>query len=77
MLAIRLQGEASAANRATPVFMGHGEVDQVVPVAFARRSAGKLEEMGYAVTLRTYLMPHSVVDEELRDVREFLAAALR
>jgi phospholipase/carboxylesterase len=76
-LAGRLKSEASAANHQTPIFMGHGELDQVVPVALARRSAAGLKEFGYAVTLKTYLMPHSVVDEELRDIRAFLATALR
>jgi phospholipase/carboxylesterase len=76
-LPARLRLEASAANRSTPIFMGHGEVDQVVPVALARRSAAELRDLGYAVTFRTYLMPHSVVDEELRDIRAFLGAALR
>jgi phospholipase/carboxylesterase len=72
----RLSAEASEANRRTPIFMGHGELDQVVPVTLARRSAQELKGMGYTVTLKTYLMPHSVVDDELADIRAFLAGAL-
>jgi phospholipase/carboxylesterase len=75
-LAESLVAEASEANRKTPIFMGHGEVDQVVPISMARRSFQQLNKLGYAVTWKTYLMPHSVVDEELGDVRAFLGTVL-
>lgn len=73
----RLDAEASEANRPTPIFMGHGELDQVVPITLARASAQLLEDTGYSVTMKTYLMPHSVVDDELSDIRAFLDGALR
>jgi len=75
-LAARLPGEAHEANRATPVFIGHGDADPVVPLWLGRESAEQLRDLGYEVIFRTYPMMHNVVPAELQDVREFLLARL-
>jgi phospholipase/carboxylesterase len=75
-LAGTLAAEASAANRAAPIFMAHGDYDAVVPPVMARHGCEQLRHLGYAVDWRTYPMPHSVVDEEIRDIREFLRSVL-
>jgi phospholipase/carboxylesterase len=75
-LADSVAAEALAANRSTPIFMGHGEVDNVVPLWIARASRDQLTKLGYAVQWHTYPMPHSVAPEELQDIRAFLAAVL-
>lgn len=71
-----LEAEASPANRKVPIFMGHGEADNVVPVWLARQSRDQLAGLGYAVQWKTYLMPHTVAPEELADIRAFLAEVL-
>ena len=67
-----LAAEASAANRATPIFMGHGTQDPIVPVALAEASAGVLTGQGYAVEWHTWPMPHSVCAEEVELIARFL-----
>jgi phospholipase/carboxylesterase len=75
-LAATLAQEVAAANRTVPIFMGHGEVDNVVPLWIARESRDQLVKLGYAVQWRTYPMPHSIAPEELDDIRAFLATIL-
>lgn len=41
-------------NQHTPIFMGHGDADQVVAHRFGKMSADSLQEMGYKVDFRTY-----------------------
>jgi phospholipase/carboxylesterase len=67
-----LDKEAAAANRMTPIFMGHGTEDPVVPVQLGELSRAALETRGYRVEWRTWPMPHSVCAEEIEAVAEFL-----
>jgi len=71
-IAAVVRDEASAANRGVPIFMAHGEHDNVVPANFARSSRQRLTQMGYEVDWREYPMSHSVIPEELADIRQFL-----
>ena len=41
-------------NKATPIFMGHGDRDPMVRYPLAKDSEAALKEMGYDVTLKTY-----------------------
>lgn len=41
-------------NKATPVFMAHGDQDQMVRYDLATASAEALKSMGYNVTFKTY-----------------------
>jgi len=68
-----LAAEASAANRATPIFMAHGTEDPIVPPALAESSAAALRAQGYEVEWHTWPMPHAVCGEEIQAVAEFLA----
>lgn len=67
-----LDAEASSANRATPIFMGHGTDDPVVPVQLAEISRSLLQKRGYEVEWHTWPMPHSVCGEEIEAVSAFL-----
>lgn len=60
-----LTEEAHAANRDVPIFMAHGELDPIVPIARARDSHAQLESLGYSVEWHEYRMPHSVCVEEI------------
>lgn len=68
--------ERTEANANLPIFMAHGEVDDVVPINFARNSRKRLTQLGHEVEWREYPMPHSVSPEELLDIKAFLDRAL-
>jgi phospholipase/carboxylesterase len=68
--------EVSEANIGMPIFMAHGHSDDVVSFNFARRSRQQLNQMGYAVEWHEYSMAHSIVPEELRHIKEFLARVI-
>lgn len=69
--------ESAAAGRAVPIFMAHGRDDTVIPIDRGRASRESLEAMGCAVQWHEYAMPHSVCEEELRDLARFLSDALK
>lgn len=71
-----VESERSEANRATPVFMGHGSQDPVIPVQLGARSRDFLRQHGHEVTWREYPMPHAVCPEEIRDIGRWLAGVL-
>jgi phospholipase/carboxylesterase len=71
-----LAAEASPANRDVPIFMGHGTLDPLIPLARARRSRDALLEAGYRVDWREYRMPHAVCPEEVADIAAWLRAVL-
>lgn len=71
-LAQRLFSEATAAGRATPVFMAHGVFDSVVSPVTAERSASVIREVAPAFSWKTYDMEHEVGGEELYDLGRFL-----
>jgi phospholipase/carboxylesterase len=75
-LASMLQGEMNAANRQTPIFMAHGEYDDVIPLRRAEQSASVLKEAGYKVEWHTYPMPHSVCADEIAHIAAFLRTTL-
>jgi phospholipase/carboxylesterase len=71
-----LPAEASAANRAAPIFMAHGRFDDVIPIGRARQSRALLEQQGYPVAWHEYSMPHSVCGEEIGDISGWLLSRL-
>jgi len=72
----RVRGEEAQANRSTPVFMGHGIDDDIVPVVRGDASRKLLEAAGYPVVWRTYAMAHQVDAQEIVDVGEWLRERL-
>jgi phospholipase/carboxylesterase len=64
--------EPAPPGRATPVFMGHGREDTVVPFTAAEASHRQLQQLGCNVDFRAYSMPHSVCMEEVADIRAWL-----
>ena len=66
--------EFSAAGRATPVFMGHGTGDPLIPVHLGKLGAELLSGLGYAVQWHSYPMPHSVHPQEILDIAGFFKA---
>ena len=75
-LATTLPLEKHAANAKTPIFMAHGQFDQVVIPERAQASHAALEQLDYEVDWNEYPMEHSVNHEELMDISRFLQRAL-
>ncbi|HKQ28771.1 MAG TPA: alpha/beta fold hydrolase [Burkholderiales bacterium] len=67
-----LESERSKANQDVPVFMAHGQYDDIIPLARAEQSRAVLERLGYKVEWHVYPMPHSVCPEEIVHLSEFL-----
>ncbi len=67
-----LQAERSAANREVPIFMAHGQYDDIIPLSRAEQSRQILERLDYKVAWHVYPMAHSVCPEELEDISAFL-----
>jgi phospholipase/carboxylesterase len=71
-LAATLESEASSANRAIPIFMAHGEQDNVIPISIAENSFKELGRLGYKADWHEYPMPHSVSMEEIENIGAWL-----
>jgi phospholipase/carboxylesterase len=68
--------EKNPANEGIPIFMAHGQFDNMIDISLARNSRNRLQEMGYSVNWRKYPMSHSVIVEELSDIKAFIFAVL-
>ncbi|KAK9815805.1 hypothetical protein WJX72_009810 [[Myrmecia] bisecta] len=67
----------SQANARTPIFLGHGDADQVVRYEFGKETLEELQAVNANVEFKTYRgMGHSAVPEELRDLQQFLQRAI-
>ena len=75
-LASTTAAERSDANAHTPIFMGHGEHDEIVIVERGRASRDALDALGYPVEWHEYPMAHSVCMEEIADLNGWLVRAL-
>lgn len=71
-LANRLYSEATQAGRETPIFMAHGEFDDVVPLVLAARSASVVQEVSPNLIWRRYPIEHTLGEEEMHDLAQFL-----
>ena len=75
-LAASTEAERSAANQGLPIFMAHGRLDPVIPIARAVDSREALLSLGYDVEWHEYTMPHSVCAEEIVDLNQWLVRVL-
>ncbi|WP_136603335.1 alpha/beta hydrolase [Salinigranum halophilum] len=64
--------ESEAELDDTPVFLGAGRADQVIPESRVVAAADRLREMGAAVTYEAYDTGHGIAQEELADVVAFV-----
>ncbi|WP_372626814.1 alpha/beta hydrolase [Arsukibacterium sp.] len=72
----KLASEASAINKATPVFFGHGSQDPMVPMAAGQQAFHALKSAGFNVSWHDYRMEHSVCAQEVADISSFLQRRL-
>lgn len=62
-----------SANRATAIFLAHGDQDQVLSLASAQLLKQSLEKLGYPIEWHLYNdMQHSICEQELDDLSAFL-----
>lgn len=67
----------SNANTKTPIFLAHGDADQVVQYQYGQASYEELKEVGAEVEFKTYNgMQHSACPQELGDLATFLQRVL-
>jgi phospholipase/carboxylesterase len=75
-IAAKLAAERSEANHDLPIFMAHGQYDDIIPIDRARKSRDFLVGLGYNVEWHDYPMPHSVCAPEIDDISRFLKRVL-
>ena len=75
-LAREFATDRSAANFTTPICMAHGTQDPVVPIALGEESRRILEGTGFRVEWHAYPMPHSLCEQEVADIRDYLGRVL-
>lgn len=64
-------------NKATQIFMGHGDSDQVVKYQWGQKTADKLKEWGWTVDFKTYKgLPHSADPQEIDDLEAYIKARI-
>ena len=68
--------ERVPANDATPIFMAHGQGDNVLPMSMGLQSRDFLKTQGYKIEWHDYPMAHAVCAAEITDIREFLLRVL-
>lgn len=64
--------EASPANQALPVFIGHGTEDTLVSSVLGEKTAVILKKHGYLVDWHSYPIAHSVSLAEIQDIKKWL-----
>jgi phospholipase/carboxylesterase len=68
----RLQSESSIANAETPVFVGHGTQDPVVPFSLGQAVHSLLQAGQRPVEWHSYPIPHSVSQPEIADIGRWM-----
>ena len=71
-IAPTVAAERTEASLATPIFMGHGTADPVVPMARAMQSRELLQTLGYTIEWHDYPMQHSLCQQEVDDISAWL-----
>ncbi|MGM9426348.1 alpha/beta hydrolase [Hydrogenophaga sp. MI9] len=75
-LALQTGAEISDANHGVPVFMAHGDHDDVVVVERGEGARDVVQALGYPVDWHHYPMAHEVCMEEIADLNAWLVRQL-
>ncbi len=73
------EGEVFPTNKHNliPVFMGHGTNDPIIPHSIAEASRNTLNQHGCEVEWHSYIMAHSVCNQEIEDIKNWLNTQLK
>jgi phospholipase/carboxylesterase len=63
-------------NLQTPLFFGHGILDEIVKLKWAKDSESLLANLGYTSCWKEYKIDHSICIEELKDISFFVNKVL-
>lgn len=66
----------SASSREVPVFMAHGEYDELIPYSWVSGQRAYLTQLGYNVSWHSYPITHTISMEEIQDFRNWLLKIL-
>lgn len=66
----------NSANQDTPIFLGHGTHDEVVPFSRAESARDLLQKLNYNVEWHEYSITHTLSMEELNDISAWLRRLL-
>lgn len=72
-LATKLSQERTVTRREVPVFIGHGQYDQITPPLMAETTRVQLQTWGHSVDYFTYPMGHTIADEEMSAMVTWMA----
>jgi phospholipase/carboxylesterase len=75
-LKLSLEKEKTPENQLTPIFMAHGTFDNVISLSTCRLSYATLQAQQYKIHWHEYPIAHSVNEEEIADIRDFLLKTL-
>lgn len=67
-----LDKESNNSHKSIPIFLAHGTEDLVVPYALDVETCELLKKYDYSVEWHSYQMGHSVCDEEIKDIGNWL-----
>ncbi len=73
LFADSLLQDAADENRQTPIFMAHGDADNVVLPQWARHSKDALAGGGWNITYKEYPAAHSIHPQTLDDINLWMA----
>lgn len=71
-----LKTEAQAANKTIPIFMAHGTFDDIITLETCKNSLSVLQEAQFLVEFYEYPIAHSVCEQEIVDIQQFLQRVL-
>jgi len=67
-----LSAHQAHVNKNTPIFIGHGKFDTMIPLSWAKELKSMLEKENYQVEWHSYPIDHSVSMDEIKDISHFL-----
>lgn len=70
----KLLASASEDKHHMPIFIGHGTEDPIVSFHLGKTADDTLRQADFNVTFKSYDMPHTVNEEEVKDLRHWLQA---
>ncbi|WP_448247969.1 alpha/beta hydrolase [Thalassotalea agariperforans] len=73
----KLPAQLHDANKNTAILQHHGSEDEVVPMSAGKMAYDLLQGQGYQTQWQSYVMPHSVLPEQLADISAWLQDRLK
>lgn len=71
-----IAAEVRPENKQTPIFLAHGQYDDVLPFALGEKTRDYLQAAGYPVEFYAYPMAHQMCLKEIADISRWLQKIL-